>query len=201
MTDVTLTFFIVASVYFFVVSEKKEKTNRYAALSGVFFGLALMTKQLQALLIPLIIFAYLLLSRRNIRFLIKKQFTLLWATGLLLFSPWLIYMFATYGQIFWHYFFVYGTLTRTMSPIEGHAGSYLFYFSYLINNEYLWAILLPFAAGLCAYKAIFKSSKADTLIITWMALVLLVFTVAQTKLYWYILPAFPAFAIGIGSLL
>ena len=88
-----------------------------------------------------------------------------------------------------------------MSPLEGHAGSYLFYFSYLINNEYLCAILLPFAAGLCAYKAIFKSSKADTLIITWMTLVLLVFTFAQTKLYWYILPAFPAFAIGIGSLL
>ena len=58
MIDVTFTFFIIASIYFLVVSEKSEKTNKYAILSGVFFGLALMTKQLQALLIPLIIFSY-----------------------------------------------------------------------------------------------------------------------------------------------
>ncbi len=201
MTDVTFTFFIIASIYFLVIGEKPEKTNRYAALSGVFFGLALMTKQLQALLIPLIIFTYLLLSQRSIRFVFKRQFTLFWSVGLLLFSPWLIYMVVSYGSPFWQNYFVYAAVTRSVSPIEGHAGSYLFYFSYLINNEYLWAILLPFAAGFCAFKAIFKNSKADVLVIIWMALVLIVFTFAQTKLFWYILPAFPAFALAIGSLL
>jgi outer membrane protein assembly factor BamB len=200
MVDVTFTFFIVASVYFFVVSEKTEKPLRYAALSGVFFGLALMTKQLQALLIPLIIFAFLLASRGSMRFLFKKHFTLFWTTGLMLFSPWLIYMVVSYGEPFWQNYFVYSAFTRTMNPIEGHAGSYLFYFNYLISNEYLLAILLPFSVGLCIYKAI-KGSKADTLILTWMTLVLLVFTFAQTKLFWYILPAFPAFAIAIGNFL
>jgi outer membrane protein assembly factor BamB len=201
MTDVTLTFFIIASVYFFVVSEKTEKTSRYAVLSGVFFGLALMTKQLQALLIPLIIFIYLLFSKRSARFFFKKQFTVFWATGLLLFSPWLIYMAISYGPLFWQNYFVFGTLTRSMSPIEGHTGSYLYYFSYLLYNEYLWAILLPFAAGFCTFRAIFKSSKSDILIVSWMALVLLVFSFAQTKLYWYILPAYPAFALAIGNLM
>jgi 4-amino-4-deoxy-L-arabinose transferase-like glycosyltransferase len=201
MIDVTFTFFIIASIYFLVVSEKSEKTDKYAILSGVFFGLALMTKQLQALLIPLIIFAYLLLSRRSLRFLFKKQFTLFWGTGLLLFSPWLIYMVVSYGAPFWQNYFVYAAVTRSVSPIEGHSGSYLFYFSYLLNNEYLWGILLPFAAAFCAFKAIFKNSKADILVLVWMALVLLVFTFAQTKLFWYILPAFPAFALSIGNLL
>jgi 4-amino-4-deoxy-L-arabinose transferase-like glycosyltransferase len=46
-----------------------------------------------------------------------------------------------------------------------------------------------------------KRLKEDTLIFLWMAIVLLVFTFAQTKIYWYILPAFPAFAIAIASLL
>ena len=44
MTDVPLVFFILGSIYFFVLSEKTEKTNRYAALSGLFFGLALNDK-------------------------------------------------------------------------------------------------------------------------------------------------------------
>ena len=92
MTDVPLVFFILGSIYFFVLSEKTEKTNRYAALSGVFFGLALMTKQIEALLIPLIIFSYLVATKRSFRFLFTKHFTLFWGVGLLVFSPWLIYM-------------------------------------------------------------------------------------------------------------
>jgi 4-amino-4-deoxy-L-arabinose transferase-like glycosyltransferase len=60
---------------------------------------------------------------------------------------------------------------------------------------------MPFAAGLCAFNAIVKRLKEDTLILVWLSIVLLVFTFAQTKLYWYILPAFPAFALAIGNLL
>jgi 4-amino-4-deoxy-L-arabinose transferase-like glycosyltransferase len=96
---------------------------------------------------------------------------------------------------------VYCGFTRTVSSIEGHSGNYLFYFNYLANNERLWSILLPFAAGLCAFNVVVKRLKADTLILAWMLIVLLVFTFAQTKLSWYILPAFPAFAIAISNLL
>ena len=201
MTDVPFVFFIIASTYFFVLSDKSEKPNRYAILSGIFFGLALMTKQLEALLIPLIFLVYLVATKRNIKFLVTKQFTLFWSTGFLIFVPWLIYMGVSFGSQFWQNYFFYSAVTRAVSPIEGHGGSYLFYFSYLVTNERWWVILLPFAAGLCIFKAFVKRSKADTLIITWLALVLLVFTFAQTKLVWYILPAFPAFAIAIGSFL
>jgi outer membrane protein assembly factor BamB len=202
MIDVPLVFFILGSIYFFVLSEKTENTNRYAVLSGLFFGLALMTKQIDALLIPLIIFSYLIATRRSVRFLFTKHFTLFWGVGLLVFSPWLIYMDIRFGSQFWQWYFVYADVTRTVSPIEGHVGGYLYYFSYLANNEnLLWVILLPFAAGLCAFNAVIKRLKEDTLILLWMSIVLAVFSFAQTKLYWYILPAFPAFAIAISSFL
>jgi len=61
--------------------------------------------------------------------------------------------------------------------------------------------LLPFAAALCLFNSAVKRLKEDTLILVWMIVVLAVFTFAQTKLYYYILPAFPAFAIVISSLL
>ena len=202
MTDVPLVFFVLGSIYFFVLSEKSEKTTRYAALSGLFFGLALMTKQIEALLILLIIFAYLIATRKSIRFLFTKHFTLFWGIGLLVFSPWLIYMNARFGSQFWYWYFVYDDITRTVGTVESHVGSYLYYFSYLANNEnLLWVILLPFSAGLCAFNAVIKRLKGDTMILLWMTIVLLVFTLAQTKLFWYILPAFPAFAIAISSFL
>ena len=169
MTDIPLVFFILGSFYFFVLSEKTEKSYRYAALSGLFFGLALMTKQIEALLIPLIIFTYLIATHRSIRFLFTKHFTLFWGVGILVFSPWLIYMDVNFGLKFWQWFFLYADVTRTVSPIEGHAGGYLYYFSYLANNEnLLWVILLPFAAALCAFNAVFKRLKEDTLILLWM---------------------------------
>jgi 4-amino-4-deoxy-L-arabinose transferase-like glycosyltransferase len=45
-----------------------------------------------------------------------------------------------------------------------------------------------------------KRRKADLLILLWIIVVIGIFTFAQTKLYWYILPAFPAFALAISSL-
>ena len=202
MTDVPLTCFIVASIYFFVLSEGKENLVRDAVLSGLFFGLALMTKQIAAMLIPLIIFAYLVATRRSLRFLISKGFTLFWSVGLLLFSPWLIYMATRFGSQFWQWYFVYADLTRSTSTVEGHFAAYLFYLNYLAFHEnWLWLALLPFAAGLCVYGAFLKREKPDTLIFLWMTIVLLVFSFAQTKIYWYIMPVFPAFAIAIASLM
>jgi len=202
MTDIPLTCFALASIYFFVLSEGKENVVRNAVFSGLFFGLALMTKQLAALLIPLIIVAYLVATRKNLRFLFTKAFNLFWSIGILLFSPWLIYMAVRFGNQFWQWYFIYADVTRSAGTLEGHFAGYLFYFNFLFHNEnWLWLALLPIAMGLCAYNTFFKRSKQDTLIFLWIAIVLLVFSFAQTKIYWYIMPVFPAFAIAISSLL
>jgi 4-amino-4-deoxy-L-arabinose transferase-like glycosyltransferase len=200
MIDITFVFFTLASIYFLLLSEKPENANRYAALSGLFFGLAFLTKQVLALLIPLIALAYLVATRRSIKVFFTKHFTRFWQVALLIVAPWLIYMILRFGPVFWDPFFVYSDAVRAVNPIEGHVEGYLFYFNYLITSENLfWVILLPFAAGLCAFNAAVRRLKADILILAWMAIVLVAFTFIQTKLYWYILPAFPAFALAISN--
>jgi outer membrane protein assembly factor BamB len=202
MTDMPLVFFSLASIYFLLLSEKNKNSNRYPALSGLFFGLAFMTKQVQALLIPVIAFAYLATTQRSFKFLFTKRFALFWGVALLTFAPWLIYMNNRFGAEFWQWFFVYGAISRTVGPLEGHVGSYLFYFNYLTSNEnLLWIIILPFAAGLCVYNSVVKHLKQDLLLLEWMVVVLVILTFVQTKIHWYILPVLPAFAIAIGNLL
>jgi 4-amino-4-deoxy-L-arabinose transferase-like glycosyltransferase len=184
------------------LSEKTGNSHRYVALSGLFFGLAFMTKQVVALLIPLIIFFYVAVTKRSIRFLFTKRFALFWGVGFLVFSPWVIWMSIRFKLEFWQWFLVHDAIMRTVSPLEGHVGGYVYYFSYLVNNENLfWVILLPFAVGLCAFNSVIKRLKEDTLILVWLLIVLAVFTFAQTKIPWYILPVFPAFAIAISSFL
>ena len=201
MTDGPLIFFILASVYFLLLSEETKNTKWYAALSGLFFGLALMTKQVEALMIPLIMIIYFAITKKSLRFFFTRRFTLFLGVALLVFAPYVIYMNFTFRD-FWDCFFVYSSFTRVVSPVEGHVGSYLFYFNYLATSENpLWVILLPFAAGFCAFNSVIKRHKEDILILIWMLTVLVVFTFAQTKIYWYILPALPAFAIAISSFL
>ena len=202
MTDVPFHFFMVASLYFMFLSEETEDAKRYVVLSGLFFGLALMTKQIIALLIPIIAFVYFIATRRGVRFLFTRRFAWFWGVAFLIVSPWVVYMTLRFGPEFWRIFLVYSNFTRAASAIEGHAGGYLFYLNYLVNNDnLLWLILLPFSVGLCVFNSVFKRAKEDTLLLVWMAVVVGLFTFAQTKLEWYILPAFPAFAIAIGSFL
>jgi outer membrane protein assembly factor BamB len=203
MTDGPLVFFVLGSMYFLFLSESAaENSSRYLILGGLFFGLALMTKQIQALVIPLIGFFYFILTKKKVSFLWVKRFALFCGVGFLVFSPWLIYMVLRFGSDFWQVYFMYHGVSRVVGTIEEHAGGYLFYFNYLVSSENaLWVVLLPFAVGLCAFNAVFKRSKGDTFILVWMTTVLALFTLAQTKINWYILPAFPAFAVAISNLL
>jgi outer membrane protein assembly factor BamB len=202
MTDVPFIFFTVASIYFLVLTEKTEGSRRYAVLGGVFFALAFMTKQVTAFLIPLIVFAYFAAAGRGVRFFFTKRFNLFWRVSLLIVAPWVLYMILRFGPDFWQNYFVYSGIIRASSTIESHAGGYLYYFNYMVHNENpLWMAFLPFGAGFCVFNAIFKRLKSDTLVLAWIAIVLAVFTFSQTKLEWYILPVFPAFALAISSFL
>lgn len=202
MTDVPLVFFAVASIYFYVLSEETEKTKVFAVLSGLFFGLALMTKQFSAFIIPIILFVYLAVTKKNNWFIKTKRFLWFFLVGIAVFLPWVLYMTLRFGPNFLQPYLVESVIARATSSLEGHAGDYWYYFTNLGVRETLpWIILLPFATGICAVKAFGKRSNADTLVIVWMTAVLLIFTIVQTKIYWYIMPAFPAFAFAIGSFL
>jgi outer membrane protein assembly factor BamB len=198
MTDGPLLFFMLASIYFSLNAEEKHSV-RLGALSGAFFGLALITKQFEAILIPLILAVYYLVTNRSIRFLITKRFTAFWVVAAAFFLPWVGYMAFRFSD-FMMWFLDYNNVSRFTTPIEGHEGGSLFYFQFLFTTEF-WAYLLPFAGVVCIYQVAFKRSKPNLLLTLWVLIVLGVFTFAQTKLYWYILPAIPAFALAIANLL
>ena len=202
MLDVPFVFFSLASIYFFILNEKSEKGRKFALLSGIFFGLALMTKQLQALIVPLILCLYMIITQKSFRFILTKRFALFLGTGFLIFSPWIIYMHLRFGSDFWQNYFFYSVLQRVVEPIEFLGKDYFYYFSYLINEENrLWIALLPFAVTLCSVKVFFQRKKEDILLLIWIITILGIFSFSQTKLYWYILPVLPAFSIVLARFL
>jgi 4-amino-4-deoxy-L-arabinose transferase-like glycosyltransferase len=201
MTDMSFLFFVLASLYF-AIKHQKTSSSRHVLFCGVFFGLALMTKQVVALIVPLLILLYLFSTQKSFKPLFSRQFALrFWGVALLIFLPWVIFMAVSYGVEFLNWFFVFSDVSRATGALEGHSGGFFYYCGYLGSAEWWWAALLPFAAALSAFKAVFRRSRSDLFVLSWMLLVLAAFSLIQTKLEWYILPVFPAFALAISSLI
>lgn len=94
----------------------------------------------------------------------------------------------------------YLVLERATQPIEGHTGSYLTYIALMRNQFFPWIYLVPFAyAGQLLDLAAGRLRSAVV-----AALPLVVFTVyslAQSKWTWYMVPLYPALAILVAQLL
>lgn len=92
------TVFWLACVYFFWKGYVKKENKKYIWLAGLFFGLSVFTRAASLIMfVPLIIF---ILMKDKIKFLKNKN---LWIAGilfLLIFSPFLIWVGANYGNPF-----------------------------------------------------------------------------------------------------
>ncbi len=96
LTDVLSTTMITLSVFLFVLwSEKRD--NKFASLTGAVTALAVLSRYVSILLLP-IFFVFLLVKERNINFIKSKSFLLMLLSFLLVLLPWLVYGYYEYSN-------------------------------------------------------------------------------------------------------
>lgn len=96
LTDVLSAALITLSFLLFVLwSEKKD--NKLAALAGAAVGIAVLSRYISILLLPMF-FALLIFKERNIAFLKSKSFLLMVLSFLLVMLPWFLYGYYEYGN-------------------------------------------------------------------------------------------------------
>ncbi len=194
MLDSAFTFFIILSLFLFRMGEEKAK---YLFFCGLAFGFAFMTKGTGALIIPGIIFIYVLAVGK---FKILKT-PALWQ-GILVSLPILIWWhglaIAHYGKFFVDNYFLKHLLRRTGGAIEGHEGGFFTYFGVIPNKGRPWGAIGLIALLIALIRVFWKKDKSNLLLLVWVFCVLLIFSAAKTKLHWYIMPVYPALAILIG---
>ncbi len=108
--------------------------------------------------------------------------------------PWHLYQLLRHGASFYTPYLLEQVVRRATVPIEFHLESRWFYFVHLYQDLGL-GVLLPAALGLGLL--IFQKKY---LIAWWVFLPLALFTLAKTRLSWYILPIYPALALALGYL-
>lgn len=198
MTDVLLTLFLYSTLYCTYLALNGFKYGWQIA--GITLGCAILTKGAAAMILPVSVFAYLVLTRQLVLVLRKKAFWwgIFWVLAVSV--PWHLANTILHGKYFWDNYLLYHVLKRASVPIEGHSGSYAFYIDLMTNLYKPWVYLLPFGL-VFEIQRNKKDNQSSLLILVYLALTFLLFSIASTKLYAYIIPLYPGLAIILGIFL
>lgn len=122
--------------------------------------------------------------------------------------PWHLYALFAYGREFYQPYLLEQVIQRASTQIEFHFESRWYYLVYLYQNLGIGALTV-LSIGVASLLLRLRSKKPffDTVrrnlfpitLLWWLLMPLAVFTLAKTRLFWYILPIYPAIALVIAE--
>jgi len=197
--DSTFTFFIFLGIFFWIKSEnpaRHKSANKWTALTGLAFGLALMSKIIVGLFLPLTLFVYLAINSahgRQINWPAFKKLAKVAIIGLAIAIPWHLYMYTVHGMSFVNYFFEYHIFRRALAAVTIHSKKLgaLYYVNQLI-------IIFSAASVFLFHRRILKTIfTANAMYFAAFCVPFLIFTYSTSKLISYTIPMMPALALLI----
>lgn len=195
MLDTPLTFWVMLSC---VLAWEAERRPWLLALIGIPLGLAVMTKAWPGLLAGLVPFVYRcgvgLLGRERCSARMAYWSVAGLLAGLLI-LPWHLWEYALYGSLFWREYGGSNLMGRVFEVVEEHLGGPLFYLDVIRQGFSLWGFLGVPAYLWTLWRGFGQGDRRACLLLSWITVPLLLFSVAQTKLGWYIAMVYPPVAL------
>lgn len=120
------------------------------------------------------------------------------AAGALLVLPWYVLEWQRHGMTFVKAHLGLHVVGRALSTMDSNEGPLWFYLAHIASLDHPWLFaLIP--AGVFAWKQ--RRDPLVRLALCWALGVLGAFSLAATKLPWYVVPAYPAIALLLGGFL
>ncbi len=190
-----------------------EKNLAWAVLGGLGCSLAFLTKSWHALSILAAWGLWLLLTGKWLKVGWKTWIGI--SLSLLVpIGAWAAFRYARDGTVFLDAMVQYDLLNRTANVIESHGGSEFFYFTAFFRFTFPWLaadalalVLIAARRGPSALIGVkerllkWRPSPGSLALFLWMAIPFALFSIARTKLGWYIYICFPAFALISGAVI
>lgn len=193
MLDGALVCFFLVMMYCLL---RSRRDLRWGVGVGVGFGLVCLTKGVVGLLLGTIALAFIVWDTPR---LLRSLY--LWVGMLLGSGPVMLWYWAQwqrYGSLFVGVNVINQSFSRLWNPVEGNYGPVWFYLLELLKFGLPWLIFLPSAFKLTGDNRNWSWAK---LVLVWSSIYLVVISIMQTKLPWYILPLYPALALAGGAYL
>lgn len=189
-SDVLLTFWMWAAVYSYL---RSRGNARWWYAVGLCCGLAFMTKDIASLVAPAAIGVAALYEQRGA--LLRRSepwLALLLAVAVAL--PWPVAVYLWQGHDFLQQFVGYMVVSRATSQIEGHTGGIGYYAIWSGIGFYPW--IYAAAAGFAVHVLVdLHQRRASIAPAAFTVILLALYTAVRSKLYWYLDPVFPAYAL------
>jgi 4-amino-4-deoxy-L-arabinose transferase-like glycosyltransferase len=212
-TDMALTFFSYLAIYAYL-----QVAQQRWAWCGVWGAIAAaaMIKGVAGLGVAIALFLTLLITKRLWQALKCREFWVGIGLAALVVLPWHLAMLTIHGGAFIDQYLLYHVVERsTGGGLEGNEGGPFYYFGVLGKGFFPWVYLLPLAllkqmqtlwqpASKQSPQPSFQRSfqeKSTWILPVFVAVIFGGFSLASTKLPWYIIPIYPALAIWVGSAL
>jgi len=201
MTDVTATFFISLSLFLYYLARSESKRNLWI-FSGISLGIAVMTKGVIGLLpVPIIVLyeLYLIFSNQQkfSRETVRGPLTIL-LFGSIVFLPWHLYMYARFGNEFLFQYLGYHVVARAIYSIEDKGKPLLWYLVVMRVSMRIWLLVL-IASVPFVFKRVIKRDNRYVFLLISSLFMFTFFSVAKSKLIWYIIPIYPLLSLVNGS--
>ncbi|HTK81032.1 MAG TPA: glycosyltransferase family 39 protein [Bacteroidota bacterium] len=194
MMDVTLTFFVCLAVYALLMAI--EGKGKFFILWGLCISVCMLIKSVLGLYPLFLTITFLLLTGRW-RILFSPYFLFGSLIGIGLGSAWYVDQYARFGRQFIDAHFGWVIYTRGFNLESQSWTDHLTYLEDLAKYYWPWLPLFAVSVVLLARRA-WRKDSAATLIVLWSCLILVVMSLMQSRVLWYIMPMFPAAAIGCG---
>jgi 4-amino-4-deoxy-L-arabinose transferase-like glycosyltransferase len=180
---------IEIAIYLIVLNLKTKPNLKLPFFTGVFMGLAFLSKWYPALIVLPVWFTFLVAYGKFNWGVFFKQGGLILAGFSITALPWVLYMLSAFPDEMSAIMF--NALSAYSETVESHVAPVYYYFHKLlvIFNE-----LIYLALGFFIYR-LFKTEKRGPYLglLIWILIPLLVFTMADTKRQTYLLISAPAF--------
>jgi 4-amino-4-deoxy-L-arabinose transferase-like glycosyltransferase len=157
-------------------------------------GLATLAKGPLGLLLPVLVLGGFLLTTRGWRRLAELAQLKVLLAFLLVAAPWYVAILLDQGRRFLDVFILDHNVERFTSTIHHHPGPFWYYVPVLLVGLFPWSGL----AVPAAFRLAPRESLADRFCLLWLALPLVFFSLAGSKLPGYVLPCVPPLAILVG---
>lgn len=160
----------------------------------VFAALATLAKGPLGALLPALAAGGYIVAARDWRFLRRLASPLAWILFFLVAAPWYLLVLRAEGRAFVDTFLLDHNLQRFTSTVHRHPGPVVYYLPVLVAGFFPWSgLLVPALATVHP-----RTSRADLFVLSWLAVPLVFFSLAGSKLPGYILPCLPPLALLMG---
>ncbi|MBF0282272.1 MAG: glycosyltransferase family 39 protein [Zetaproteobacteria bacterium] len=200
--DAVLNFFIATSLLYYILW-RQSQSWRDALWVAFMMGAAVSIKGPVGAVIP---FLVIVIEGLWSKTLWQTLRTIPWASCLTLFLiaalPWYLIIWINHGTQFLYEFIWVHNIGRALNPMQGHGGGWHYYLLVFMISTLPWFALVPASIMQCLRQPTdHPFSHIGRIAVIWIVIVIILFTVAQTKLPHYISCIYPGVALLIAMFL